>query len=70
MSKDECWLLGAHGTREYVKTLRSVTFADLLANLHPLVLYLRKALTRPYCQSKEFCQWQADGFNPWALLGR
>src|SRR2546425_1281994 len=70
MGKDECWLLGAHGTREHVKTLRSVTFADLLAHLYPLALYLRKALTRPNREGTKFCRRQtiaiamADGYWP------
>jgi len=70
MSKDERWLLGAHGTREHMKTLRSGTCADLLAHLHPLALDLHKALTRPYRQGIEFFRWQtiaiamADGYWP------
>src|SRR5260221_2465559 len=70
MGKDECWLLGAHGTREHVKTLRSVTFANLLAHLYPLALYLRKALTRPNREGTKFCRRQtiaiamADGYWP------
>src|SRR5205807_280803 len=68
MGKDECWLLGAHGTREHVKTLRSVTFADLLAHLYPLALYLRKALTRPNREGTKFCRRRRQG-KPTAYKG-
>src|SRR5690348_8999735 len=58
VGEDELGLFSAHGSREHMKALRPLPFAYLLAQLHPLVLNVRKALARSDREGIKLCRLQ------------